>query len=136
MHSKKGAAEKCLCNDDYYSDDCFGLIFLTTGLIAHDVLFAGCFLILSTLGASAFNNRFLPGRLEQRRNLKVQLPAVVAGATLLLVSLARNTVATAMSLQFSMEFATIFETEAFNVPLEVAVCLISLIYGFVSSQKN
>lgn len=136
MQSKKDSAEKYLLTDDYYSDDCFGLIFLSTGLIAHDVLFAGFFLILSILAASAFNSKFFQNILEQRRKLKMQLPAVVAGATLLLVSLIRNTIVTGISLQFSKEFATIFETETFNIPLEVAVCLISLIYGFASSQKN
>lgn len=102
-----------------YSDDCFGLIFLSSSVAAKDPVFAGTFLVVSSIAVVATNvSRPLPpGK---------AIPGAVAGVTLLLAPLVRLLVANA-ELQSPKEFAP---------TLEVAVCVFSLVYGLVLSKDD
>eukprot|EP00523_Entomoneis_sp_CCMP467_P016547 CAMPEP_0168783932 /NCGR_PEP_ID=MMETSP0725-20121227/9953_1 /TAXON_ID=265536 /ORGANISM="Amphiprora sp., Strain CCMP467" /LENGTH=243 /DNA_ID=CAMNT_0008833949 /DNA_START=166 /DNA_END=895 /DNA_ORIENTATION=- len=110
----------------YYSDDCFGLIFLSTGLVAGDVVFASCFALISAVAATYFNKNAK----ELNAKLQKQFPGAVAGLTLLFVAPVTRVVLQPNSLDFLPErapFATI---------LEIGVCALSVVYSLVATQQE
>lgn len=104
-------------NDSSYSDDCFGLIFLSIFLALGDVLFASIFLGCSALAAVLTQSFRLPFA-------KSRVPGVVAGVTLLLTLLARP----------MLTDPSPSNDNAFL--LETVVCSFSFVYGvFLKSQR-
>jgi hypothetical protein len=105
-----------------YSDDCFGLIFLSGALALGDAVFAGTFLILSTIAAISVKTRTL-------QKGDTQLPAAVAGLTLLATPLAT------LSLGESGIYSSLPQID--QAPLvEIGLCSFSMIYGFFWKGGN
>jgi hypothetical protein len=116
-----------------YSDDCFGLIFLSGALVANDEYFSATFLGLSAVGA-LFE--------EQQQNMKRErqdklLPAIVAGLTLLLQPLwNRHLISWSLVVVVASTAATEDNSmELTALGLEALVCFISMIYGVVSTMR-
>ena len=107
-------------DDSYYSDDCFGLIFLCGAVVVQDPVFAGIFLILSSVGAILTQL----GRLQANK----QIPGAVAGFTLLLTPVATTLL---------QKMGILPNPIATNAPiwLEAAVCTFSLFYSFVWQKE-
>lgn len=100
-----------------YSDDCFGLIFLTSSVGLNDAAFGGVFLFLSSLGVILTRLNKLP--------ISPQIPATVAGGSLLLTPLVR------FLFQNNLEAPRLAEAPW----IEVGLCTFSMVYGFVV-RKN
>jgi hypothetical protein len=122
----------------YYNDDCFGLIFLSGALVEHDLVFSATFLVLSALAAvatnlggssaSALSLLLLPG--NSRR-----VPAIVAASTLLLRYLLFSSfMGGSRSMLISMD--TDSSETITSAGLLPAVCLVSIVYGFVGNNNN
>lgn len=105
-----------------YNDDAFGFIFLGGSAAAQDPIFGATFLALSVAAVIATKLQVLPDN--------KQVPAAVAGFTLLLVPVISAILPDAM---FGMNM-----TPGDNARLiELAFCSVSMLYGFVvSSEQN
>jgi hypothetical protein len=110
-----------------YSDDCFGLIALSTGIAGKDTVFALVFVALSALAALA-SATVLADRLSVREERRV--PATVAGASLLLAPVAKQLV-----VGFDGTLGEQDAVSSWTPFLEVGVCAFSLLYGFVLAQR-
>lgn len=89
-----------------YNDDAFGLVFLGGGLATQDAAFMGTFLVLSAVAA-------VGARLGKASG---PLPAAVAGMTLLVTPMIRY---------------VLQEEPVEYVWVQVVLCSISMVYGFV-----
>lgn len=107
-----------------YNDDAFGLVFLCGSFVAQDVVFSTTFVLSSAIaaiacrqGKVAFNN---------------QVPAVVAGMSFLVSSLLSAIVAISTSSNnvFVLPDWLMSKNES-AWQIEVAVCTISILYGFI-----
>lgn len=105
-----------------YSDDCFGLIALSTGIAAQDAVFSGTFVALSA--ATALAGATVCAQSLNAASHQRQVPAAVAGATLVLAPLVRWT------LRSALQYEAADTMPPWAPTLEVAVCLFSLAYGF------
>ena len=115
-----------------YTDDCFGLIFLSSAFVAHDTVFSVTFVVLSTEALLLTRSNRKPiawytkntntniTRERQRR----AVPAVVAATTLLLSTLVLEPIITATALMGPQEDPARI--------VEWAVCSVSILYGFLS----
>ena len=109
----------------YYNDDCFGLIFLSTGLVAHDAVFAACFALVSGLAATYYNKN----NTDLDAKLQTQFPAAVAGLTLLFVAPVTRVV-----LQ-PQEWDFLPARVDFAAPLEIGVCAFSVLYALYRTEQ-
>ena len=107
--------------NDNYNDDAFGLVFLGGAFYANDVIFAGIFLILSAAAAIATRQGKLPAC--------NQVPAAVAGLTLLL----HTPILTPEIVELLPK--SIPPSNSSASMIELALCSISMIYGFVFVSK-
>ena len=115
----------------FYSDDCFGLIFLSTGLIAKDVVFAACFVLLSGLAAYSFNTySSFNEKGYSKSRLQKQFPAAVAGLTLLFFAPITRVIIQPSEISFLPERMSIAPI------LEIGVCAVSVIYSLVRSREE
>jgi len=131
LQSAKGNSNNGNSDNDkppikFYSDDCFGLIFLSSAFLAHDVVFAACFALLSGLAAFYFNNNLD----EFDAKLQRQLPAAVAGLTLLFVAPVTRVVTQPTSIEF------LPQRESFAPMLEIGVVAASVMYALLRTQKK
>jgi hypothetical protein len=119
-------------NDKFsYSDDCFGLISLSTGIAAKDASFAAVFVALSALTAVA-SATVLSTALTAKDERKV--PGAVAGATLILAPLVKQ-VLFALGIQ-AAQAGQLDSTASWAPLLEAGVCTFSLLYGFVLPRTS
>jgi hypothetical protein len=109
-----------------YSDDCFGLVALSTGIAGKDAVFSLVFVALSALAALA-SATVLADRLSVRDERK--FPAAVAGASLLVAPMVKQ-----FLLGFSIAFSEQDGVPSWTPVLEVGVCTFSLLYGFVLAR--
>jgi hypothetical protein len=114
-----------------YSDDCFGLISLSTGIAAKDATFAAVFVALSALTAVA-SATVLSTALTAKDERKV--PGAVAGATLILAPIIKQ-VLFASGIPVA-EAGQQDATAPWAPLLEAGVCAFSLLYGFVLSSMS
>ena len=110
-----------------YIDDCFGLISLSSLVVAHDAVFCATFIVLSTVAlvATRTGRIRLPEDVSAERQRRA-VPAVVAIAALLL-SPAAETLAAPLYTQDLDDNARF---------LELAVCAVSVAYGFFSKVDD
>jgi hypothetical protein len=101
-----------------YNDDAFGLVFIAGGVLSRDVDFAATFATLSA-AAAAFTGMGLVPKDERA-------PAVVATSTLLLSPF----VASIRQHGGSLEYLST------PIPVEIGVCLISVIWSFVNNKSR
>lgn len=117
-----------------YNDDCFGLIFLTSVIVAQDAVFAACFALLSAVAAYSFSNGTaynVSNKFGVSANkLQLQVPAVVAGLTLLVVA----PVGRVLLQPDSIEFLPTMAPEA--TLLEFGVVAVSVIYALVQTRNE
>jgi len=100
-----------------YNDDAFGLVFLCGSFVAQDAIFATCFLLASAMAATATK--------QKRILFDNRVPAVVAGVSLVVSSLVSAALqSTSMSTWLSGKNPS-------ALLIELAVCSISILYGFV-----
>ena len=119
-------AEKQQEGETEYIDDCFGLISLSSLVVARDAVFCATFVALSAVAlvATRANQIQLEDVTAERRCRAV--PAVVAAATLLLAPVVEILV-------------TPYYTQELNDKarlLELAVVAVSIAYGFVSKVDD
>jgi hypothetical protein len=107
-----------------YNDDCFGLIFLSGLAVTNDPIFAGTFLALSSLAAVATSLGELPASSRK-------IPAAVAGFTLLATPVMKTVLPRIISIN-SVEDSL----SGSRSWIEVAVCFVSLFYGFIFSREE
>ena len=105
-----------------YNDDAFGGIFLGGAVAAQDAVFSAVFLTLSAIAALATQQGKLPAN--------NQVPAAVAGVTLLLTPI----VTTVLGGMNNINLPEAGNPSAST--FEVALCVASMIYGFVLSSKE
>lgn len=106
-----------------YNDDAFGFVFLGGAIIARDPIFAGCFVVLSAIGAIATRNGTL-----SPSNKKV--PAVVAASTLIVAILLQKLgIAAAVA---PTAIATEIPPDARIV--EIGLCSVSIAYALFSGS--
>lgn len=117
-----------------YNDDCFGLIFLTSIVVAQDAVFAACFALLSALAAYSFSNGTADNVSKNfgisANKLQLQVPAAVAGLTLLVVA----PVGRVLLQPDSIEFLPTMAPEA--TLLEFGVVAVSVIYALVQTRNE
>lgn len=101
-----------------YNDDAFGLVFIAGGVLSRDVDFVATFATLSA-AAAAFTGMGLVPKDERA-------PAVVATSTLLLSPF----VASIRQHGGSLEYLST------PIPVEIGVCLISVIWSFVNNKSR
>jgi hypothetical protein len=105
-----------------YNDDAFGLVFLCGAFVAQDGVFSTTFVLFSAAAAIACRQ----GKIQFTN----QVPAAVAGTSLLVGSvLSQAMQATSASLPDGLVF---LKSES-ALQVELAVCSISILYGFVLS---
>lgn len=117
MKTRKSGVEGNEEDFQRYNDDAFGLVFLIGGFASEDVEFSVTFLILSAAAAAATSTTLL--KLDSR------IPGLVAIASLLsapLISSLRST-------------GSIDNIQT-PVPLEIAVCCISMVWGLFGHWKK
>jgi hypothetical protein len=114
-----------------YSDDCFGLISLSTGIAAKDATFAAVFVALSALTAVA-SATVLSAALTAKDERKV--PGAVAGATLILAPLVKQVLLASATLVG--EVGQQDSAASWAPLLEVGVCIFSLVYGFILPSRS
>ena len=104
---------------DYYSDDLFGLIFLSGVFLLQDYVFASVFLVLSAIAAIFTNvlQRLPPGP---------AVPGYVGGCTL---------VASIVVRQLLGEDADVVNSSAITAP-ESLLCIGSLLYGLFPRDSD
>jgi hypothetical protein len=112
-HSRNGA----------YNDDCFGLIFLSGLSVTNDSIFAGTFLTLSSLAAVATSLGKLPASSRK-------IPAAVAGFTLLATPVMKTVLPRIIIISVDDSLS------GSRSWIEVAVCFVSLFYGFIFSREE
>lgn len=116
----------CGVDSVYYNDDAFGLVFLSASLVIKDFSFAGAFLLLSAIAASASNAniantvKFLP-----------VIPGIVAFAALA-ISKVEPFAETAQSL--GGDFVVPIDEQGSQ--LELILCSISLIWGMIQQVRS
>jgi len=106
--------------NDNYNDDAFGLVFLGGVTFANDVIFAGIFLVLSAVAATATKQGKLPA--------SNQVPAAVAGLTILLLPVLTTALVDVLP-------SSIPSPDASSPSIELALCSISMLYGFFLAPK-
>ncbi len=100
-----------------YNDDAFGLVFLTGGVLSRDADFVATFATLSA-AAAVFAGMGLVAKDERA-------PAAVATATLLLSPFVAS-----MRQHGSLEYLSP------PIPVEIGVCLISVVWSFVNKSRE
>ena len=100
-----------------YNDDAFGLIFLTGGILSQDADFVGTFALLSA-SAAACTRIGLVAR-------DARAPAAVAISTLLLSPMVA-----------SIRRYGSFEYVTSPLPVEIGLCLISIVWAFVNKLRE
>jgi hypothetical protein len=106
-----------------YNDDCFGLIFLSGLAVTNDAIFAGTFLTLSLSAALATSLGKLPASSRK-------IPAAVAGFTLLATPVMKTVLPRIISIGVEDSLS------CSRSWIEVAVCFVSLFYGFKYSREE
>ena len=114
-----------------YSDDCFGLIFLTGLAIVQDKLFASTFLALSVVALLLTRFDKLPQ--ESKLSVKRGVPAVVAGSTFVVATALHGLVVN--DLQPLLEASTTTSPSPVSPILaELVVCSISILYAVLENK--
>jgi len=110
-----------------YIDDCFGLIFLSGSFVAQDTIFSATFVALSAIAlvATRANQIQLPPEVSKERQRRA-VPAVVAAATLLLTPVLEILLAPVFTQELDEKARLI----------ELAVCVVSVVYGFVAKVDD
>jgi len=99
-----------------YNDDAFGFVFLGGFILTEDPVFAGIFILFSTLATIGTQNGILPA--------KNAVPAAVAGLTLI------------------VSLLTPIPKEPSQLPnidtslIEIGICTVSMLYGFILSSDR
>ena len=133
LFSKNGDRRLIDPNDDgsSYSDDCFGLIFLTGLAVVRDQLFAATFLVLSVVAVLLARFDKLPK--SKPLSLKRGVPAVVAGTSFVM--------STALHGLVVNDLSPLLEAGTTESPLpispvltELVVCSISVLYAIVENR--
>jgi hypothetical protein len=100
-----------------YNDDAFGLVFLTGGILSQDADFVGTFAILSAFAAACTRI----GHVTR----DARAPAAVATATLLVSPMVAS-----IRRYGSLEYV------APPLPVELGLCLISVIWAFANKSRE
>jgi len=150
--SKSATAAKKLV----YSDDWFGLVAIGSGVVGRDAAFAGTFVLLSAVAAALCNNADVllplplllgddkggdePNAVASRkkkkkkiRRLEKRIPAVVAGATLLVAPAIRALLlgASLLPVQDDVAGGVVSGPAPYAPLVELGTCWFSIFYGFV-----
>mmetsp|Transcript_11457 Transcript_11457/g.17602 ORF Transcript_11457/g.17602 Transcript_11457/m.17602 type:complete len:178 (+) Transcript_11457:104-637(+) len=105
-----------------YSDDCFGLIFLSSAIAFQDYVFGGVFFILSLVGVISVNSYNLS-------SYQQKAPAAVSALTIAIISLGRSWLTNAIDFNFP-------EISSSTMPAEYLFCSISILNSFLRKKAN
>ena len=118
-------------NNTDYIDDCFGLIFLSSSFLAHDTIFSVTFVALSAVALVLTRANQIPWPHEQptlsRERQRRAGPAVVAATTLLVTPVLEILIQSVYTQDLLDDRARL---------LELAVCAVSVLYGFLSKVDD
>jgi hypothetical protein len=112
-----------------YNDDAFGLVFLSGSFVARDVVFSAIFLLLSALAAIAVR--------QKKISFSNRIPPLVAGTSLGLATLFTILLSSSSSDGLVSTGGILSDWMGAKsltaIQVELAVCSISILYGFVVS---
>mmetsp|Transcript_14280 Transcript_14280/g.21094 ORF Transcript_14280/g.21094 Transcript_14280/m.21094 type:complete len:176 (+) Transcript_14280:65-592(+) len=105
-----------------YSDDCFGLIFLSSTFAFQDYVFGGVFFILSLVGVISFN-------MDDLSCYQQKAPAVVSVLTLVIIFLTRTWLTDTINFNFPEVLS--------SAPLaEYLFCSVSILNSILRKDAN
>jgi len=125
-----------------YIDDCFGLVALSSVIVAHDVIFGATFVALSAVALVATRANLVNQWLLEKdvvltaERQRRAVPGVVAVTALLVAPVVEQTVRLWVAPFFETSISMLPELEGNARLLELAVCSVSFLYGFFSKVDD
>lgn len=110
----------------YYNDDAFGLVFLSASLVIRDFSFAGSFMLLSAIAATATN-----ANVASTKKFRPILPGIVAFAAL---ATSKIEPFAAAAQRLGGDFVAPLDERGSQ--LELIVCSISLVWGIIQQVRS